>query len=115
MAVTREFRETIYARAQRDPAFVKALLSEAVNAYLGGDEATGKLILRDLINATIGFEGLAAADQEAQQEPTPDAWIARKPERRQFLRRPSRAPAQSGGEAEGAGSMTAGTTFQAGA
>jgi len=61
MAVTREFRETIYARAQRDPAFVKALLSEAVNAYLGGDEATGKLILRDLINATIGFEGLAAA------------------------------------------------------
>ena len=59
MALTREFRETVCARAQRDPAFCKALLTEALNAYLGGDEATGKAILRDVINATIGFERLA--------------------------------------------------------
>ena len=31
-----------------------------VNAYLGGDEATGKALLRDVINATVGFEPLAA-------------------------------------------------------
>ena len=31
-----------------------------MNAYLGGDEATGKAVLRDVINATIGFEPLAA-------------------------------------------------------
>ena len=61
MALTREFRETTYARAQRDAAFRKALLTEAVNAYLGGDEATGKVVLRDVINATIGFEELALA------------------------------------------------------
>jgi len=61
MTLSRDFRETIFARAQRDAAFRKALLSEAVNAYLGGEEATGKAILRDFINATIGFEGLAAA------------------------------------------------------
>ena len=61
MALTREFRETIYARAQRDAAFRKALLTEAMNAYLSGDEATGKSILRDLVNATIGFEKLARA------------------------------------------------------
>jgi DNA-binding phage protein len=61
MALTREFRETIRARVQRDPGFCKALLTEAVNAYLGGDEATGKAILRDVVNATIGFEKLAAA------------------------------------------------------
>ena len=30
-----------------------------MNAYLSGDEATGKAILRDVINATIGFERLA--------------------------------------------------------
>lgn len=60
MALTRAFRETIYDRAQRDAAFRKALLTEAVNAYLGGDEATGKAVLRDVINATIGFEQLAA-------------------------------------------------------
>jgi hypothetical protein len=59
MALTRAFRETVYRRAQRDSAFRKALLAEAVNAYLGGDEATGKAVLRDIINATIGFEPLA--------------------------------------------------------
>jgi DNA-binding phage protein len=59
MALTREFRETVYARARKDGAFRKALLTEAVNAYLGGDEVTGKTVLRDVINATIGFEQLA--------------------------------------------------------
>ncbi len=60
MALTRAFRETVYQRAQRDTAFRKALLTEAVNAYLGGDAATGKTVLRDVINATVGFEPLAA-------------------------------------------------------
>ncbi|MGA2326826.1 MAG: transcriptional regulator [Bryobacteraceae bacterium] len=61
MGLTRAFRETTYARARRDAAFRTALLTEAVNAYLGGDEAAGKAILRDFINATIGFEELAGA------------------------------------------------------
>lgn len=60
MALTREFRETVYSRAQRDGAYCKALLMEAVNAYLGGDEVTGKTVLREVVNATIGFEQLAA-------------------------------------------------------
>jgi DNA-binding phage protein len=60
MALTRDFRETIMARAQRDAKFRQALFTESLNAYLAGDFATGKAILRDLINATIGFEGLAA-------------------------------------------------------
>lgn len=60
MALTRAFRETLYRRAQRDGAFRKALLTEAVNAWLAGDEATGKTALRNIINATIGFEQLAS-------------------------------------------------------
>ncbi|MCB1384387.1 MAG: transcriptional regulator [Nitratireductor sp.] len=60
MALTRDFRETIKARAERDPAFCGALLSEAVEALLCGDVATGKAVLRDYINATVGFEALAA-------------------------------------------------------
>jgi len=60
MALTRVFRETVYQRAQRDAAFRKALLTEALNAYLSGDEAAGKAVLRDVINATVGFERLAA-------------------------------------------------------
>ncbi len=60
MALTKAFRETVYVRAQRDRAFRNALLTEAVNAYLAGDAATGKAVLRDVINATVGFERLAA-------------------------------------------------------
>ena len=56
MALTREFKDTIAARVQRDPRFREALFTEAMNAYLGGDTKTGKAILRDLVNATIGFE-----------------------------------------------------------
>ncbi len=60
MALTRDFKETVLARVQRDGRFREALFTEAINAYLAGDSATGKAILRDLVNATLGFEGLAA-------------------------------------------------------
>jgi hypothetical protein len=61
MALTREFKETVRARIQRDAKYREALFIEAINACLAGDTATGKSILRDLVNATIGFERLAAA------------------------------------------------------
>ena len=60
MALTREFKETVAARAQRDPRFREALFTEAINAYLGGETKSGKAILRDLVNATVGFEELAS-------------------------------------------------------
>ena len=60
MALTREFKDTVAARAQRDPRFREALFTETMNAYLGGDTGTGKSILRDLVNATVGFEELAS-------------------------------------------------------
>ena len=59
MALTRDFKETVLERVQRDGKYRAALFTEALNAYLAGDTATGKTILRDLVNATIGFEGLA--------------------------------------------------------
>lgn len=59
MALTRDFKETVMARVKHDRKFRQALFSEALNAYLSGDTATGKAMLRDLINATIGFEQLA--------------------------------------------------------
>jgi DNA-binding phage protein len=59
MALTRDFKETVLARAQRDGKYREALFTEAINAYLAGDTTTGKAILRDLVNATIGFEALA--------------------------------------------------------
>ncbi len=58
MALTRDFKETIQARVERDPAFREALLKEGVECLLSGDVETGKTVLRDYINATIGFEAL---------------------------------------------------------
>ena len=61
MALTRNFKETVQARARRDPAFRKGLLSNALESYLSGEAALGKELLRDYINATVGFPKLAAA------------------------------------------------------
>jgi len=58
MALTRDFKETIRARAKRDPGFRKALLREGIDNFLSGDVETGKIILRDFINATVGFTKL---------------------------------------------------------
>jgi DNA-binding phage protein len=59
MALTRSFKETVKARAERDRAFRAALLTEAIEQMLSGDVDTGKAVLRDYINATVGFERLA--------------------------------------------------------
>lgn len=49
MALTREFKETIVARARRDGKFREAMFAEAINAYLAGDTQTGKAMLRELM------------------------------------------------------------------
>ncbi len=61
MPLKRDFKLTVVERVQRDPAFGQALLDEAVTLFLNGEPDTARLILRDLVNATVGFEGLAAA------------------------------------------------------
>ena len=60
MPLTRDFKETVQARAERDQAFREGLLKEGVECLLAGDVETGKIVLRDYINATIGFEGLGS-------------------------------------------------------
>lgn len=58
MPLTHDFKETIRARARIDPDFRRALLREAVECLLNGDLATGKAVLRDYVNATVGFPNL---------------------------------------------------------
>src|SRR5207249_3681466 len=55
----REFKQTITERVQRDPAFARALLDEAATLFISGEPHTARLILRDLVNATVGFQALA--------------------------------------------------------
>ncbi len=59
MALTRDFKQTVTERVTRDPAFAQALLDEAATLFLNGEPETARLILRDLVNATLGFEQLA--------------------------------------------------------
>ena len=58
MPLTRDFKETVQARARRDPTFREELLKEGVECLLSGDVDAGKIVLRDYINAAIGFEEL---------------------------------------------------------
>ena len=58
MPLTRAFKETVQARIRQDRKYRKELLREGVECLLSGDLDTGKAILRDYINATIGFEKL---------------------------------------------------------
>ena len=60
MALTRDFKQTVLARVQADPAFRDALLTEGIASLLSGDVHTGKAMLRDDIKATVGFEQLGA-------------------------------------------------------
>ncbi|MGB6745667.1 MAG: transcriptional regulator [Terracidiphilus sp.] len=44
---------------QKDEKFRRGLLRDAIDAVLAGESALGREILRDFINATIGFPELA--------------------------------------------------------
>jgi len=59
MALTRDFKQTVVERVRRDPEFARALLDEAATLFLNGEPETARVILRDLVNATVGFEELA--------------------------------------------------------
>ena len=59
MALTRDFKETVRARAQSDPTFRLALIEEAIESLIGGDLDGGRSILSNYINATIGYPALA--------------------------------------------------------
>ena len=56
MAFTRDYKNTINERVSREPAFTAALLDEAITLFLNGEPEVARLVLRDLVNATVGFE-----------------------------------------------------------
>ena len=60
MSITRDFKDTVKERVKQEPEFAKALLDEAATLFLNGEPETARLILRDLVNSTTGFEQLAS-------------------------------------------------------
>src|SRR5262249_11254849 len=61
MSRTRSFRRLVEHHVKTDSKFAEALLVEGIDAMLSGDIDTGKILLRDYIKATVGFERLGAA------------------------------------------------------
>lgn len=60
MPLTKSFNETVKADLQRSAEFRKALLREAVGCMIAGDVETGKSVLRQYVNGTVGFVQLGA-------------------------------------------------------
>ena len=60
MALTRDFKKTIKDRAQNDPEFRVGLLTEAAECLLNDEVEVAKTLLRDYVNATLGFKELAS-------------------------------------------------------
>src|SRR5207245_146078 len=49
---------SVRARAQADSEFRQALLRETIECFINGELATGKAVLRNYVNATVGFQDL---------------------------------------------------------
>ena len=58
MALTRDFKSTVLERAQTDPEFRVGLLTEAAECLLNNEATVAKALLRDYVNATLGFQQL---------------------------------------------------------
>ena len=65
MALTKHFKNTVKNRMAHDPAFREELFKEGIECLLNGDVDTGIAILRDYINATIGFDALGSATDKS--------------------------------------------------
>ncbi len=67
MPLTRNFKDTVMARAKADKEFREELIVEATNALLEGDIATGKSFIRDYLNATEAFTLVAEQLQKDEK------------------------------------------------
>lgn len=59
--LTTDSSATVQTRIKSDPAFAEALLREATDMFLNGEAEAARLLLRDVVNATVGFEQIALA------------------------------------------------------
>ena len=59
MSITRDYKDTINERISSDSEFTASLLDESITLFLNGEPDVARLVLRDLVNATVGFEKLS--------------------------------------------------------
>ena len=59
LPLTTDGREVFAQQVQSDPELAILLMSEAISLCINGEPDVARIMLRDLVNATIGFEELA--------------------------------------------------------
>jgi DNA-binding phage protein len=67
MPLTRNFKDTVMARAKTDKEFREELIVEATNVLLEGVIETGKSLIRDYLNATEAFTVVAEQLQKDEK------------------------------------------------
>ncbi|MEA1910802.1 MAG: transcriptional regulator [Spirochaetota bacterium] len=67
MDITRDYKETINKRVKSDSDFASVLLDEALSLFLNGESDVARVVLRDLVNATVGFEDLASEIEKSSK------------------------------------------------
>lgn len=60
MPLSHDFKETVRARIETEPEFRVEVLKVSIDSFLEGDVEAGKIMLRDFINASIGFQELGS-------------------------------------------------------
>jgi DNA-binding phage protein len=55
------FRQLVENRIRREPEFAATLLEEALELLIGNDLVTAQLLLRDIVNGTVGFAAMSDA------------------------------------------------------
>lgn len=59
MALTIDYKEGVLKDLRENPEMAREYYREAVRAIINGETDTGGVMLRDLVNAGIGFQRLA--------------------------------------------------------
>ena len=60
MLITRDYKISLRERVKSDPKFAASLMNEAVSALVHGEPELARTLLRELVNASVGFDTLAA-------------------------------------------------------
>jgi hypothetical protein len=75
MALTRNFKQTVIERVERDPQFAKALLDEAATLFLSGEPETARLIESEIVPTTLMVDDLLW-DIQSRSKDQWTAWTA---------------------------------------
>ena len=65
--LTRSYKETVMEMIKRDPIFRELMLTGGVEFLFGDEPEVGKILLRDYINGTMGFDELGELTGESPE------------------------------------------------